>query len=178
MKPVLPFLKRSFLLLLILAPQLLAAKPLPVFTGDIFKFKSAEYKLEINFPAAFEDTVTTSEDNGSTLYTLKASCSVDKVLYMVTVTKHVVLLSNSLELADVSLNSFAETLKAEIRSEADFLYGDLKGREALMYLPEQQVYAHYRVLLTDKLQYQIIVLDNAETLSETGADFFGSVKIL
>lgn len=154
------------------------AKPVPGIKPGLFKFQSAEYKLAISFPEKFEENVSSKEENNTTMFTLKLTCTIDKDLYMASATKHAVPLNNPLQLADVSLNSFAKTLNGEIISEQLFSHKKKQGKEALIYLPEQKLYAHYRVILVGFIQYQVIVLDNQEALSKTAAAFFKSFQIL
>lgn len=163
--------------LILCNPILLFGYPLPFVKKDIFKFQSSAYHVAANFPVKYEEEITSQETDNGRVFILKVSCTLNTDLYMLSVTKHPELLTEPLKLAEMSLHSFVKALNGEIKSQYSFYYDRFEGKEATIFMTEKNTYAHYRVLMVGKLQYQVIVVDGNEKLSTNVTDFFDSFKI-
>ncbi|MBI1343559.1 MAG: hypothetical protein GC171_11550 [Terrimonas sp.] len=164
------------LLLLIFAPPIAWAKgePVPFKTKFDYQYTSADFKTTISFPAAFEESFSEKETTNGIRKTVKVSASLKDDVYFFSATKHVVDIPEKEKMATVSVNSFTETIKGEIKKKEPFTYNGNTGAEALIYLPEQNAYVHYRALLIDRFQYQFVVIDKEEGSSEAVSRFFAS----
>lgn len=172
-----------FLLALIAAGQakghvLNPIKPTQVLKTVEYKYESAEFNISIVFPMAFEETLGQKEVEGKIQKKTSVKGSDGSGHYLASVTKHVVQMRNHVEMADISMNAFVETTKGEIKTQAAFMYKEHEGRDAVIYLPAQQSYVHYRVILIGDYQYQIVVVSDIESRSKAISDFFNSFKTL
>ncbi len=153
-------------------------KPLPVFNTAKFVYKSADFNISIIFPMVFEETLNQEEEDGKIRKKATVKGSDNSGNYFVSVTKHVVKMTDHVNMAEVSMNSFVETIKGEIKSEGAFMYKQHGGKDAVIYLDAQKTYVHYRAILIGDYQYQILVLVDKESRSKSIDDFFKSFKTL
>jgi len=110
------------------------------------KYKTEDGKAKIKFPADFE--VTTEEKEEST--TTKAQAYLGENMFFMAHTIHTTDLSVSDDLDEISVNSFAESVKGKILNQEEF-----KIRE-----------------------YQIIVMDMTKTIDSERKEYFDSFEIL
>ena len=153
-------------------------KPLPVIKKPDFKFVSQEYKVSINFPGAYEESVTEQKPDSKAGKTLKVNATVNDDVYFLGMTLHKVEMTGHVEMADVSLTSFAKAVNGEITDQKAFIYGTHEGKEATIYMAAQQKYVHYRVILVDNFQYQVLVVNNDKTLNSAALAFFNSFTLM
>jgi hypothetical protein len=153
-------------------------KPLPFYNAAEFLYKSVDFNISIIFPMAFEEKMDQIEVEGKIQETVEVSGSDGSGDYFASVTKHTIEMADHFEMAAESLDAFRETINAKIISEEIFTYKEHKGKQALMYLEEQKIYVHYKVILIGNNQYQMIVINTTKMTSKTVDDFFKSFNTL
>jgi len=139
-----------------------------------YPYKSTEGKLSIVFPGDFVTEQLKSEDN----VTIKTSCTVDDQTYFVTYTLHTLELTEPVELAEVSYDSFIKAVGGKLLSKSEWKIKKNVGIKARIELPKDESLLEYRVIIVGDIQYQVIALA-AETLYDEGtaAAFFKSFKL-
>jgi len=137
------------------------------------KYASKDSKASIVFPAEFK---VEREKNKSPV-TTKVSAEIGENVFMFSYTIHDVTLDDPYHLAEVSLQSFQETLQGEVVKMTDYFYDDYKGREAIIDIPGTIATVYYRVLIVGQIQYQMVVVDQQGDILKKKDKFFKSFKI-
>ena len=75
---------------------------------------------------------------------------------------------------DASLDSFVTGIRGTLINKNDFKYLQNNGLEAYISLVESNRYVFYRVLIIDRVQYQIIVITKAKDKTQETELFFKS----
>lgn len=155
------------------------AAPLPFSKRPTEFFESSEFKVSMSFPCIYENTVTEkTNDANEVTRTLKVKCKSGDNTYILNVSKHPMSLTDPKGLAETSVNSFVKAVNGELKSRELYTQKGNEGLDALIYMPAQSKYVHYRVILLNRLQYQVIVINNSESLSAADRDFLQSFKML
>ena len=135
------------------------------------KYVSENGKMSANMPGEYEVTM---DDSESTTIA-KISTSVDDVNFMFSWTLHKNPLEDHEGLARVSLDSFQETIGAEILKEELYKYGKNKGLNAILKL-EDVAFIRYKVILIDQYQFQLVVVGPEDNFEKMAKKFFKSFK--
>jgi len=138
------------------------------------KYSTDEGKAKLKFPFQFEETEEVKE-NGKTV---KVQAKNGDDMFYFAYTLHNSELVDAEHLAEVSLESFAETLKGKINSQEEFVVNENKGIKAKIVMEESDADIYYRAIIIGQIQYQLIVLDVTKTINEERDKFFESFKIL
>ena len=128
----------------------------------------------MQFPAKPEISETKKED--ATTY--KATATKGQTTYFVGFTVHQTQMMDHQELAQVSLDAFAETLGGIITEQSDWKYKKNLGRQAVVELKEQDARVDYKVILVDQIQYQLVIVSpKADHDAKVAKKFFKSFKM-
>jgi hypothetical protein len=139
-----------------------------------FPYQSEEGKLSVVFPGDF----TTERTEGNNNYTVKTTCTYNNQTYFVSYTMHSLELTDPLDLAETSYDSFITALKGVMISKAEWTVKEHKGIKAMIDLPENSSKLDYRVIIVGNIQYQLIALAANIDYNEKDAEsFFKSFKI-
>jgi hypothetical protein len=139
-----------------------------------FPYQSDEGKLSVVFPGDF----TTERTEGNNNYTVKTSCAFNNQTYFVSYTIHAMELTDPLELAEVSYDSFITALNGVLMSKAEWKIKEKRGIKAIIDLPETDTKLDYRVIIVGNIQYQLIALAANNDFNEKDAgSFFKSFKM-
>jgi len=137
------------------------------------KYSTDEGKAKLKFPYQFEVTEEEKE-NGKTV---KVQAKNGNNMFYFAYTLHNSELIDAEHLAEISLESFAETLKGKINSQEEFIVNDHKGLKAKIVMEESDADVYYRAIIIGQIQYQLIVLDVSKTINEERDKFFESFQI-
>lgn len=138
-------------------------------------YQSAEGKLSVVFPAAYETDRSEDDDK----ITVKVSCTVDGQTYFASYTLHKIEITDHQEMAEVSYDSFITSVKGSLISKSEWKIKDNIGLKAIMVMPDEDNRIEYRVMLVDSFQYQLVVFAPSGTYNEKeAAVFFKSFKLL
>ncbi|MCD4735047.1 MAG: hypothetical protein K8R53_03300 [Bacteroidales bacterium] len=137
------------------------------------KYSSKASKASIVFPEEFK----VERDENKSPVTTKVSAEVGENVFMFSYTNHEVTLDDPYHLAEVSLQSFQETLQGEVVKMTDYFYDDYKGRDAIFDVLGTEVTIYYRVLIVGQIQYQMVVVDQQGDILKKKDKFFKSFKI-
>lgn len=139
-----------------------------------FPYQSEEGKLSVVFPGDY----TTERTEGNNNYTVKTTCTYNNQTYFVSYTMHSLELTDPLDLAEASYDSFITALKGVMISKTEWTVKEHKGIQALIDLPENGSKLEYRVIIVGNIQYQLIALAANIDYNEKDAEsFFKSFKI-
>lgn len=139
-----------------------------------FPYQSNEGKLSVVFPGDF----TTERTEGDNNFTVKTSCNVNNQTYFVSYTMHSLELTDPLDLAETSYDSFITVLKGVMVSKAEWKVKEHKGIKAMIDLPDNGSKLEYRVIIVGNIQYQLIALAaNIDYNDKDAASFFKSFKM-
>jgi hypothetical protein len=75
---------------------------------------------------------------------------------------------------DASLDSFVTGIRGSLMQKNEFKYMQTNGLEAFISLDEKNRFVYYRVLIIDRVQYQIIVITKTKDKSQDTDQFFKS----
>ncbi len=75
---------------------------------------------------------------------------------------------------DASLDSFVTGIRGTLMNKNEFKYLQTNGLEAFISLDEKNRYVYYRVLIIDRVQYQIIVITKTKEKTQDTDQFFKS----
>jgi len=140
-----------------------------------YQFTTDEGNFKIKFPVEF----TTERTEKESATTTKTSCTVDDQTFMASYTLHETELIDHIEMAEVSAESFGESINGTLQSKTDWTVNNHTGLIAIFDLPEVEAKVEYRVVLVEQIQYQVIVLaKNINYNEEMAADFFKSFKLM
>ena len=164
--------------LLVSLPVYLSAASLPWVKLPAQKYESSEFKVSIQFPGDYEENIKekTGDDDKITR-TLRVTCKYSGNSYTLNVTKHPITFTDTKSLAQTSLTSFTNALNGELISQETYTQKGNDGLDATIYLSESDRYVHYRVILIDRFQYQLVIIDKKSSLSDDADDFMSSFKM-
>ena len=154
--------------LLFLSTGFTSFSPAPkwvTYTSEVCKAKMA-------FPAPFEEDVE-EKDYGNTH---KVSATVDGQTFFFATTIHNNPLTDRYQLAEVSLESFLESVQGQLIESHDYFYKKHKGISAKIKLDERTI--DYRIILIGQHQYQLIAIFENEYNEKASQKFFKSFKRL
>ena len=138
------------------------------------KYTSAEGKLEITFPTAFDIQDMSTENYSS----IQAKADLDDQLFFMTYNIHTTELSDHEGLAETSLSSFTEALHGEITSRNTWQVKKNKGLKAKLKIEEYDLVGDYGVVIVGQIQYQVAVVSATDKWNQARSDaFFKSFKI-
>ena len=138
------------------------------------KYSTDEGKAKIKFPYKFE----ISEEEKETGKTVKVQAKSNENMFYFTYTLHNSELTDTEHLTEISLESFAETLKGKILYQEEFVVNEHSGIKAKVVMEESDADVYYRAIFVGQILYQLIVLDVSKTIDEERNKFFDSFKIL
>jgi hypothetical protein len=78
---------------------------------------------------------------------------------------------------DASLDSFITGIKGTLIQKNEFKYLKTNGLEAFLSIDGKNLYVFYRVLIVDRVQYQIIVITKSKEKTKETDQFFKSLII-
>lgn len=165
-------MKKTTILLLISLFVLISVAFAPTAKG--YKYSSAEGKMTVTFPAAFETEVNSQND----IETTKITAIVDEQTFFAAYTLHQTELEDQIMLAQIALDSFSETLNGNILQQSAWKIKKNEGVQAVLNLDEQDAKIQYRVIMIGNLQYQLVVIAANSSFDQKAADsFFKSFKV-
>jgi hypothetical protein len=138
-------------------------------------FTSEEAKFQIDFACAYQQAETESEDSK----TVKISCDTNGQLWFVGYTLHTVDMEDPMEMAQVSLDSFVESVGGTIDSSSEWVVGTNTGLQSIILFGENgENKIEYRAILFGNIQYQVLSAGVVDGFDSAAADtFFKSFKI-
>ncbi len=138
------------------------------------KYASAEGKLMITFPVAYESTDMSTEDYTS----IQTQANLDEQLFFVTYNIHNSELTDHESLAQTSLESFSGAMNGTITTQNTWKVKKNNGLKARIDIPELGLVADYGVVLVGQIQYQVAVVSATEQWNQVRSDaFFKSFKL-
>ncbi|NVJ46240.1 MAG: hypothetical protein HWE07_03900 [Cytophagia bacterium] len=138
------------------------------------KLQSDEGNFSIEFPCTYQKE--SSEDEVQTTH--KFTCDKDNVTFFLGYTVHETEIFGHSDLAQVSVDSFLETVGGEMVSQEEWKILKNPGLKSVMTINDGAVLINYRVVLVDQNQYQLVVLAAKEDFDEKAAEkFFKSFKL-
>ena len=153
-------------LLVLLCVVFLTSAVVPPAKG--YKYSSKEGKMTVSFPSEYEVTTTDAES----AVTVKVSAVEGERTYFASYTLHDTPLSDREGLAQVSLDSFNETLKGTIINQSTWSLKGQKGLYAKITIPDLDAKIDYHVILVGQIQYQLVVLATQPQWDQKKADAF------
>lgn len=138
------------------------------------KYSTKEGKAKIKFPASYE----VSEEVKEAAKTVKIQTKLGENLFFMAYTLHSTQLTEQDNLAEVSLESFAETVKGKIIQQEELIVKSNNGIKAKIVMEEADADVYYWAIIIGQIQYQLIVLDVSKTIDTERDQFFKSFKIL
>jgi hypothetical protein len=137
-------------------------------------YASAEGKLMITFPAAYESADMSTEDYTS----IQTQANFEDQLFFVTYNIHNSELMDHAALAETSLNAFSEAMSGTITSQNTWKVKKNSGLKARIDIPGLGLVADYGVVLVGQIQYQVAVVSATEQWNQARSDaFFKSFKL-
>ncbi len=139
-----------------------------------YKYSSNEGKYSISFPGTFEESKSQNENSIS----VKVSATVGQSTYFTSHTVHTVEMTDNQMLAEVSLDSFTESLGGSITKKSDWVIKKHKGLKASIDIPQYDAKAEYQIVIIGQIQYQIVAVAPTSSWDQKSADaFFKSFKV-
>lgn len=146
----------------------------PVVDGNE-KYSSNLGKVSIYFPGSFNEEV--SEESYGASHTVKALVGEDAFMMSFVIHKNDLSAAGSMkDMAQVSLDAFADALGGSISNEKDYIYKGNEGRACDIKM-ENGMFVRYKCVIIGQIQYQLIaiVADQGES-SDKMKHFFDSFK--
>lgn len=137
-------------------------------------YSSDEANATVQLPGEYQVSSEVSED----AYTEQIAANDGQNKYIFTYTLHDTPLMDHEGLSIVALQAFADAAGGQIVQDTDYYYNDHKGKEAVIFMKEDQATVNYRVIIIDQVQYQFIVISLQDAVSDKVKRFFGSFKLL
>ncbi len=160
--------RSSIILVLILSISYLHAQ-------KSFNYSSDEGKFSIKFPGEYTETVVEKE----TAKTVKNQCEKDGINYLASYTLHYLEITDHLDMAEVSLESFTEAVQGIIITRTEWKVKKHEGLRALIDLPDNGKKLEYRVILVGNIQYQLIAFAANDIFNEDDINsYFKSFKLM
>jgi len=138
-----------------------------------FVLKKEKPSFLIMFPNTF-NLDQSEEENG--LKTELYKCEHEEDIFMLKYSEHKnpAVSSGNPYYMDASLESFITGIKGTLIEKSEFKYFKNKGLEAFLSLDNKNMNVFYRVLIIDRVQYQLIVITKAEEKTPEIEKFFKS----
>ena len=133
-----------------------------------YPLKSAEGKMSVVFPGAFETEKTENDE----IKIIKMSATVGEQTFFASYSVHSLALTDRESLAKISLESFIETTGGTLTSNKSWKLKGEKGIIAEIELAEQAARLIYQVILIGSIQYQIVVVAPNEAWNQKSANRF------
>ena len=138
-----------------------------------YTLKLEKPSFMISFPGEYilEES---SENNGlkTELYITMVNDEVYTLKY--TEHKNPAISSGNPYYMDASLESFVTGIKGTLSDKKSFKYGKYSGLEAFLTLDDKNMNVFYRVLIIDRVQYQLIVITKSSEKTKMIKNFFNT----
>ena len=146
----------------------------PVAEGNE-KYSSSLGKVSIYFPGSFNEEVT-NESYGES-HTVKALVGDDAFMMSFVIHKNDLSAAGSMkDMAQVSLDAFAEALGGTRSNEKDYIYRGHEGRGCDIKM-ENGMFVRYKCVIIGQIQYQLIAIVSDKSASaDKMENFFDSFK--
>lgn len=146
----------------------------PVAEGNE-KYSSSLGKVSIYFPGSFNEEVT-NESYGES-HTVKALVGDDAFMMSFVIHKNDLSAAGSMkDMAQVSLDAFAEALGGTRSNEKDYVYRGYEGRACDIKM-ENGMFVRYKCVIIGQIQYQLIAIVSDKSASaDKMENFFDSFK--
>lgn len=151
-----------------------ASEPLSPEKVKWSKYNAEEGKVKIKFPFPYEIV----EEQKENVKTVKIQGKNGEDLFYLAYTIHTAKLDDNEHLAEVSLESFAETLHGKIVQQEEYIINDQSGVKAKIVMQDVGAEIYYRAIIIGQIQYQLIVLDVSKSFQKERDEFFDSFRIL
>lgn len=162
---ILPFLVS---VMLIIIAQQASAQGYYVYT-------SKEANCSVTFPGEFEEEKVDSEE----ATTMKVVCNKDGFTYLMSYSLHKNTMVDHEEMADISYDSFLETVAGNAESKKTWKVDGHKGVKATIDMTQNGAMVEYRVVLVGDIQYQLAAMALYDTYDEELArEFCESFRFL
>lgn len=139
-----------------------------------FLYDSSEGRFSVVFPAEY----ATERDEGEDVATIKTSCNLDGQTYFASYSLHQLEMTDPMEMAEVSYDSFIKAVGGVLQSKSDWKVKEHTGLIAVMNLSDESVLLEYRVILVGNIQYQLVVLAaTGDYDAKAAGNFFDSFKL-
>ena len=138
------------------------------------KYNTDEGHVKIKFPFPYEIT----EEQKEKVKTVKVRAKSGEDFFYLAYTIHIDKLIDNEHLAEVSLESFAETLHGKIVQQEDYIVNGQSGVKAKIVMQDVGAEIFYRAIIIGQIQYQLIALDVSKSYKEEREVFFDSFRIL
>ncbi len=140
-------------------------------TGVVLKMEQPNFS--INFPTNFK-LEESSKDKGLKTELYRAVSGDDVYMLKYTEHKNPAVSADNDTYMQASIESFVTGIKGTLIKKDTFKYKKTKGTEAFLSLDGKNMNVFYRVLIINKVQYQLIVITKAEAKTSAIKNFFAS----
>jgi hypothetical protein len=150
------------------ANQNSSTNPLYPKGGDWIKYFSKPGFVEIYFPVQYDNnfqetadgkTTTVSAKNGGTEYLLIWTILKDNA-------------PTGYDASKTAMSKFKDSYKGEIKEEDKFKMEKTEGVEALILIPDKNLTLNYKVIIVNKIMYQIAVFSPTATINKKDVSKF------
>ena len=140
-------------------------------TSHKFESKAANYS--IIFPSEF----TIEDESSETFSSMSAQALFDEQLFFAAHHVHQAELIGIEELTQLSLDAFVDGVNGTIINQKEWMVSENKGIHASVVSQENDLVGEYKVVIIDKIQYQLTVASEKGKWNEANAaKFFNSFK--
>ncbi len=165
-------MKKNAFLVLIACFVLFTTAFAPLAKGH--KYSSEEGKMSIVFPNEFE----IEESDLENVKVVKITATHDELFLFASYSLHKTEITNHESLAELSVQSFAESITGTINGQSEWKVKKHNGLKAMMELAENESRVQYNVILVGDIQYQLVVVAPQDSWDQEAADtFFKSFKL-
>jgi hypothetical protein len=140
---------------------------------SVYKLESDKPSFSIVFPAEYSK-VESSENEGLKNEHYRAEYNQDVYLFKFAEHKSPKVSGENTGYMQASLESFLTAVEGRLIKKNMFTFGESNGLDAFLTLEKKNMNVFYRVLIVDKVQYQIIVITKDEGKSRAVNNFFNS----
>lgn len=138
------------------------------------KYSSKVGKVTVYFPGSYTEEKS-REDYGDS-YTIKSLVGDDAYMLSFVIHSNDLSTSNLKELAQISLDAFAEEIGGKMSGEKDYVYKGNEGRMCDIKM-DNGLYIRYKCIIIGQIQYQLIaIISDRSKSSDTMKKFFESFK--
>jgi hypothetical protein len=143
---------------------------------SLFILKNESPSFLVKFPAAYS-LKESSIDNGLKSERYESVFNDDIYMLKYSAHKNAAVTGDNQVFMDASLESFVNGIKGTLIDKSTFKYYKTNGIEAFISIDEKNLYVFYRVLIIDRVQYQIIAITKSKEKTKAIDRFFKSLII-
>lgn len=142
---------------------------LPIFNGgDWVKYFSKPGFVEIYFPVQYENKFQETTDGKVT--TVTATSGETKYMLIWTILKDNA--ATDFAASKAAMTKFKDSYNGQVKEEDKFKMKKCEGVEALILIPEKNLTLNYKVIIVNKIMYQIAVISPTASIDKKNVNKF------